>query len=507
MLDGKGKVSREKWSDLAVQYAEDYGWKILPIDKTVRDLDYAEDPVERQLNAPVLVEYPEGATSNPEEIRKLGTELPSARVGALTGEESNLVAVEIEGEAGSAPLEAHLEQLAGDTPRVVGAARTYFLFEYPDVEDPLPAITEKEGAVLHGQNSIIYLPLRHFQWGLKGESELKSAGEDLLSLFGLEEQLAEHSDSESKALSGPDYPKQEDLQNRENPQLHLPLGASSSDGQVSVRDSADLFRSGTDLLEDPKEEHLKLPWTVPGGLTVLTGRPKTSGKSTWVLNLAAHLAAGEPFLGEESGPSNVVLLSDTSPPNLKQLLQRVEILSEEDLAHLHVLHASDVQRRDWHSTLDTAYRHVANVGADLLIIDCLERYIQLKGGGAPSESTHVIHSLTAESSPECTTLAVTSADCNCQESLSLTIERLGLLGRSADAILRLDDLSTDRFPSLRRLSMVSRSACARASLFCALRRGRYVRVRRGDIAERSLGSQGSSPPPPEDEIGRLTVSD
>lgn len=123
------------------------------------------------------------------------------------------------------------------------------------------------------------------------------------------------------------------------------------------------------------------------------------------------------------------------------------------------------------------------VGADLLILGSLEQCAGLKDGGSRTETEHLVHTLTAEVSPDCPFLAVQGSDCGDRESLSRTIERLGLLGHTADAVLRLNIPSRDRFPILRRLSRADRAASAHFCMFCALRRGQYVHVRREGAAD------------------------
>jgi hypothetical protein len=166
-----------------------------------------------------------------------------------------------------------------------------------------------------------------------------------------------------------------------------------------------------------------------------------------------------------------------------------------------VLHPSDVQRLNWYTTLVHAFRYAADVGADLLIIDSLDRYVRLKEGGSPTQSEEVVHVLTAEVPADCAVLGVKSTGCCCQESIMQTIDRLGLLGRTADAILRLDNVSTDSDPSLRRLRLVSRTASSPASFVCALRGGRYERVRPEEVQAGLLRSE--DPLSPGEDLDRM----
>jgi hypothetical protein len=176
-------------------------------------------------------------------------------------------------------------------------------------------------------------------------------------------------------------------------------------------------------------------------------------------------------------------------------------------SRLHVLHSSDVVRDDWASTLGRAYTHASNINADLLIVDCLDRYVRLKGGDCPTMNEEVVHKLTAQSPPDCPLLTVKSTDCMPGESMSATIDRLGLLGVSADAILRMDDISTEAFPCLRRLATVSRRGAVSQTHLCSLRSGQYVRVRPSDLSGFSAKALSGDPVHKDVLTGRGTTSD
>lgn len=494
-----------------------YGYSIVPIEPlsgTPRDVD---DPVVQQLGSKPLVNRITGPASTESEVEKLGQLHDEARVAAVTGEDSDLLAVEVNKAGGweEDPFWQRVTSLTEDFPGIVSSTREYILLPYPNLKEPLPALTEKKGTVLHGDDSLIHLPGGTYSWkdlfldsgrDRPDRKERRARARNVLELFGLEDYLVPEEEVEENGLQetgGNPRPQQNDRApaektREETTQLDLPLTRQSKNGHSSEPDSDSLFRSGDNLKlsTERKKGRLNVPWTVPGGLSILTGPPKIAGKSSWVLNLALHLAAGEPFLGFENPPSNVVLLADTSPANFRELLAQVSSVDRDRAcSHLHVLHPSDVDRLDWRSTLNHAYDHVRAIDADLLIVDCLDRYVRLKGSRRPTESEEVVHKLTAESPPECPVLGVKSTDCRPGESFSITIDRLGILGVSADAILRLDDISTETFPCLRRLATVSRRGAVSRTHFCSLRSGRYVRVQRSEltgVTEQNLLSDPAS---------------
>lgn len=590
--------TRKNWTGRALRYAETYDWQLVPLQaNSEASPAYSDDPVEQQLGCFVLTDYPKEATSDPEEIEELGVQFPVALIGAVTGRESDLFAVEIESpRAAGAALRDRMSDLAPEAPRVLGTRREYVLFRYPEAAE-LPALTRQsvageEAAVLHGEGSVIRLPWRYYQWALRGENMPQRPGEEVLALFGIGETTqaeatqaeaaqaeaaqsgaaraeasgeetaaarnqeegepwteegdpleggpSEGSPSTSEGLGGDVRPpvqntgsrKQEkgsreaegqegsapaDRRGENRPeerraprgrgqrpvQLELSLGSGSPNGRSSSPASGSLFRTGEELRPKPGEAPQRLPWTVAGGLSLLTGPSKTAGTSTWAINLAAHVAAGEPFLGEGGAGSEVVMLAGVSPPSFRRQLHRTGLLGRQSRPRLHVLHPGDVRDLRWRSALSRAYERAEEVGARLIIVDCLDRYVRLKQGGCPVGTEEVAHALTAEAPPECAVLAVKSVDCSAEEPLSQTLGRLDLLGRVAAAVLRLDNVATASRPRLRRLLTLSRTEGTPSALYCALRGGRYKRVRVGEAAG---GPASAHPAPGHSALGHSAPS-
>lgn len=524
MSSNSDSQSAPAWVKEASEFIN-YGYSLVPIKPLSGIPKDVDDPVVKQLGTQPLVNRIVGAASTRSEVEELGEIFEEADVAALTGEESDLLAVEVNKAGGweEDPFYQRIDSITDGFPGIVGNTREYILLPHPNIEEPFPAITEKKGTVLHGERSLIHLPKGGYRWkdnffNSDGEhvkrDERRARARKIVKLFGLEDHLAPEEEPEDETAlqeTGTDLPSDgKEAAPEDATQLDLPLDRQSTNSPSAELVSDSLFRSGDELQLSYENTNgrLNVPWTVPGGLSILTGPPKTAGKSSWILNLALHLSAGEPFLGFENTPSDVVLLADTSPANLRELLAQVSFADRDGaLSRLHVLHPSDVVQLDWKSTLRRVYKHVRAIEADLLVIDCLDRYVRLKGGHRPTTSEEVVHTLTAESPPDCPVLGVKSTDCTPEESLSATIDRLGLLGVSADAILRLDDISTETYPCLRRLATVSRRGAISQTHFCSLRSGRYVRVRRSDLSGLSLQNLLSEPAPPASLAGRSAGSD
>jgi hypothetical protein len=246
------------------------------------------------------------------------------------------------------------------------------------------------------------------------------------------------------------------------------------------------------------ESPLPFPWLEAGSLTLLTGRPKTAGKSTFVLNLAVHLASGRPFLGRTISAAPVVLLSDLPARPLRALLSQFDV-SEDARSRLHVLHPRAVANRGWAYVLDHTFRHADRVGAPLVIIDSLDTYIRAKGGPDPCCSDEVVHALTADGPTDRAVLAVKSlpasrlpvnsfagdhrpenpdADAARKSTPAPVPPEPDLLGVTADVVAHLQEVSTSRYPTLRRLQIAGRLPALPSHLLCHMVRSRYERFRR-----------------------------
>lgn len=484
MADSSTPSSRkDPWTNRAIQYAEEYGWQIVPLQANSKSSpQYSEDEVERQLNSFIPVEYPENATADPQEIKDYGVKFPVALIGAVTGLESGLVAVEITHRDIDPDLRDRIDDLSEGAPRVLGTHREYALFQYPEDEQPLPPITKSDGAVLHGDGSVIRLPWRYYRWSLDSRETLSPPSEDLIALF-TSPQTEEEPDSDTDpAATLDDFEQQnrdgETKNTDEEASQDGPLAQQNTQGDSNSSESDGPFRTGIDLqtARHGESNEIQLPWAVTGGVTVLTGHPKTAGKSTWILNLAAHVASGTPFLNLPTDQCGVVLLTDSQPAVFRRTLRRIEAIDEDALSNLHVIHPTDVENADWHETLSLSFRHAADVNARVIIIDSLDVYIHLKQGGNPATSQDVVQAVTNDAPKASTVFAVKSTQTTASQPLSETIGKLDLLGVAADVIVRLDDISTPEHPTLRRIRSVGRSGDTVSPVYCALRNEGYERV-------------------------------
>lgn len=500
-----GSQKQKNWQSQAIDYARENGWKVLPIHpgKLSEEEKEQTNEVCAQLGYALFNGCKKG-TSEVAEIKEW-TGMPGALIGVHTGLGSNLTALEVPtGE--NAPLSPRerrrVKERLPDT-RVVEEfrGREYFLFR---CSEPLgfDGLRRSDGLILHGQGSIIPLPgppwrrRRRFTWRLDaGPSDeshhLPALPDWVRSLFGVSKSLESALSEEEKRKDG------EEGMNKQSAS-QLPTQADPASPPSPWKGMSLPFQSGDDLrISTSSKEPLPYSWLKKGALSLLTGPSKTSGKSTFVANLAVHVAAGRLFLGKEPDARPVILLSDFPPRRLQTIIAEIGV-GKEALSRLQVLHTQDVTQTDWRSLLETVYDHASRDEAALVIIDSLDQFVEAKCGLDPTTSDKVSFLLTAKLPQEAATLAVKASPVGAAEPMSKTIERLGLLGRNADLVARLDAPPTDSsYPTLRRLQFRGRLGDVPSHLLCEMIRDRYQMLKKGSlrgVQSYGRGTENRNPP-------------
>lgn len=463
---------RDSWTEAAVEYAEQFGWKIVPLHPSpdVSEED-ADDRVIRLLGRSPLVDVPEGAASSPESIREW-TGYPSAALAVLTGTESNLVAIEIGPAAERGLEEEQIEQVRESLPntrRVLGPDREYHLFSLDVPESGelnLPRLTRSDGIILHGEGSLIRVPdplkksaVSAFRWSLGAAEEVAPFPPECLSFFGVKAGVEDFVSLRGQSVSTE--------------------GRTGQGGQDRGPDGNLSFRSGEELLDstDEEEDRLGMRWLARGALSLLCGKTKTTGKSTLAVNVAAHLAGGRPFLERDLEPTPVVMLSDLPVSRFRSLLSRIGV-DRSARERLHVLHPEDATRASWQSLLSKTCAFAKRKQAGLVVFDSLDQFVEVKGGVDSTSNEDVVHILTSETPADCAVLAVKALSGRTATDLEGALDGLGLLGRAADVVAMMDTGVTGACPTLRRLRFVSRLEAVPSHLLCEMVRGRYQKVRR-----------------------------
>jgi DNA-binding transcriptional ArsR family regulator len=127
-------------------------------------------------------------------------------------------------------------------------------------------------------------------------------------------------------------------------------------------------------------------YVAPFALTLLAGRPKV-GKSTFAFALLARLDAGEPFLGLETTPTGVLLLSEERRDTLGEKARILGLNSfpppTSPSGGKEIKRVDVVMRGDttipWPELVRQAMTHAHQHGLGVLLIDTWDRWTSLRG--------------------------------------------------------------------------------------------------------------------------------
>ncbi|CAN5775061.1 hypothetical protein BH24CHL6_BH24CHL6_08720 [soil metagenome] len=118
------------------------------------------------------------------------------------------------------------------------------------------------------------------------------------------------------------------------------------------------------------------PWVARGSVSELDGRPKAAGKTTFLLHLIGATLDGQPFLGQPTRRTPVVLLSEQGPTSLRATLERAGLAGRTDL---YIVLWRDVRGTSWRIVVESAVDLCRSVGAELLVVDTLPQFAGLAG--------------------------------------------------------------------------------------------------------------------------------
>lgn len=121
------------------------------------------------------------------------------------------------------------------------------------------------------------------------------------------------------------------------------------------------------------------PWVAEGALTLVDGKPKVAGKSTWLGHMIKHVLKGTEFLDQLTTRTPVVLLTEERRVTFRRMLERVGLV---DATGLHVVFFHEVPPGSWTELVNWAVARCQEVGAKLLIIDTLHQF-----AGIPESSS------------------------------------------------------------------------------------------------------------------------
>ena len=137
------------------------------------------------------------------------------------------------------------------------------------------------------------------------------------------------------------------------------------------------FRTAREIGESTSDEvEFAAAYVAFGAITELDGKPKTAGKTTFVLELIRSLLDGRPFLAQPTVQGPVVMLTEQPPASLKPALVRAGVANRDDFVLLTWADAAGVP---WPGIIGAAAAKCREIGARLLVVDTLPQFAGLRG--------------------------------------------------------------------------------------------------------------------------------
>lgn len=148
-------------------------------------------------------------------------------------------------------------------------------------------------------------------------------------------------------------------------------------GNPSVNGRPLAFRSGRELVaEAPADvDYIARPWSALGTITELDGKPKSAGKTTWLLHLIQAILDGRPFLGEPTRRTPVVLLTEQSRASIAPTLRALG-LDRDDLS---LLTWPDAFGTPWPAMVAAAGAECERIGGLFFAVDTLGQFAGVRG--------------------------------------------------------------------------------------------------------------------------------
>lgn len=125
-----------------------------------------------------------------------------------------------------------------------------------------------------------------------------------------------------------------------------------------------------------KPDWIWKPYVIKGGITEITGKIKSAGKTTLVTHACRQVLNGGYFLGYPMATTGVMYLTEQTEGSFREALRRADLLDREDF---YVLTWYRTRGISWSEIVARAVEEAKQRNLGLLVVDTLPRFANLKG--------------------------------------------------------------------------------------------------------------------------------
>ncbi len=127
-----------------------------------------------------------------------------------------------------------------------------------------------------------------------------------------------------------------------------------------------------------KVDWLCEPYVAVGAITSIDGKPKVSGKTTFVTHMCGSVLEGKPFMGYPTTKTKVIYLTEQTDATFKTALGRAGLVDREDFF---ILPWGETLGIKWPDIVRFAVNEAKAKGARLLVVDTLSQFAGIRGDG------------------------------------------------------------------------------------------------------------------------------
>lgn len=138
------------------------------------------------------------------------------------------------------------------------------------------------------------------------------------------------------------------------------------------------FRTAAELAAEihPDVKWIAGRFVAAGAITLVVGKVKAAGKTTFLTNLANAVTSGGPFLGSKTTKGPVIYLTEQTGATFRVALERAGLLGSNDLR---MLTWSQASRLPWLEVVRRSVMECKRIGAVLLVVDTIGQFTGLFG--------------------------------------------------------------------------------------------------------------------------------
>ncbi len=217
------------------------------------------------------------------------------------------------------------------------------------------------------------------------------------------------------------------------------------------------FRTAREIAEATpvRPNWIAEPWFVAGGVTEISGKIKSGGKTTFTMHACEAILNGKDFLGKPTSRTGIVYLTEQADSSLREALRRAGLLDRDDFA---VLSYYDARHLAWVDIVAAAVEHARMMSARMIVVDTLPQWAGIRGEGENSsgEALRAMEPLQAAAGLEGIAVVVVRHDRKSGGEVGDSARGSSAFGGAVDIVIQIQRNEGNSRPTIRVINALSR---------------------------------------------------